>query len=67
MYTLLITTNKFTGKTSYYAKDDNKLNSSFKRTTKEQYNWLELLHKRWDCMHSNSDAKYSRQYKTISN
>lgn len=66
MYTLLTTTNKFTGKTSYYAKDCSKLNSSFKRTSKAQYNWLELLHKRWDCMHSNSDSKYRRQYKTVS-
>lgn len=66
MYTLLATTNKYTGKTSYYAKDGSKLDSPFKRTSKAQYEWLELLYKRWDCMHSNSEAKYRRQYKTVS-
>lgn len=66
MYTLLITTNKFTGKTSYYVKDNSKRKSTFKRTTKEKYNWLEYVYKCWDSMHSNSDAKYRRQYKTVS-
>lgn len=66
MYTLLTTTNKFTGKTSYYAKGDNKLFPSFKRVTKENYRLIETMHKRWDCMHSNSDDKYNRQYKCVS-
>ena len=66
MYTLLTTTNKYTGKTSYYAKDCRKLNSNFKRVSKVEYRWLEIFYKRWDCMHSNSDAKYNRQYKSVS-
>lgn len=66
MYTLLTTTNKFTGKTSYYAKGENKLFSSFKRVTKENYRLIETMYKRWDSIHSNNDAKYNRQYKSVS-
>lgn len=64
MYTLLKTTNKLSGKTSYYADGHNR--QGFKRTSKANYEWLELLYKRWDCLHSRSDSKYTRQYKTIS-
>jgi hypothetical protein len=58
------TTNKFTGKTFYYADCSSDL-VPYKRISKERYQWLEILHKRHDCIHSTSDSKYVRQYKCV--
>lgn len=62
-FNLCKTTNKLTGKASYYMGD---YPNGFKRISKERYQWLEILHKRHDCIHSTSDSKYVRQYKCVS-
>lgn len=63
MYTLLKTVNKLTGKVSYYI--DNQEDVGFKRITKESYQLIEIMYKRWDCLHTKSDSNYVRSFKSV--
>lgn len=55
------TTNKFTGKTTYFVSLDGR---TMQRIGLDTYQMLEREAKRTDCFHSKSCATYLRQYKS---
>lgn len=62
---LIKTTNKLSGNVRLYMVDCSKLIAKKLPISKRLYQYYESIAQRTECLHTKSDSKYIRQYKTI--